>query len=637
MIKAMNEARHQKVKSSASLMTLFVLQAVCTVTLLIISLIMLLFIRSQKRILLETHAKREVLLLMANEIQQNSFDLTRLCRLFAVTGEEKYRTAYFEIIDWMTGKIPRPQTVHPKLFPGRTISRTDLLIELDCERDEIALLQQASQLSVEMTKLETQSIDSRKQDTYVTGPAEIRTGESIESFAIRIIHDSRYQNGVKKILQKLDEFFIKLDTRMSAVVAGSDRQLEIYGYITLGSLLLASVLVGMFIIFLNTAVLRPIVKTSKMFSYLKQYDLTKYMDVRSHNEIGQMQTDFNETVRNLRELIFAIQNNNESLSFVGHELSTQMTETASAIYEISTNIENVKKQVMTQSNSVIEIGSSLQTMMRTIEKLDNHIDIQTETVDNSFSSVEHMLHGIKTVNNNIEHNIQILDALNQATANGKTVVMESVELSKAVDESSGILLETSNVIQNIAAQTNLLAMNAAIEASHAGERGRGFAVVAGEIRKLAEESSAHGKNITAILQDLKGKIQRVTDSAEAIETQFDTIFDLVAKTKDQEQAIRTAMIDQKTDNERIVQVMEKIGTITHEVQKVSQEMLKGSKAVSSEMGILANMSDSIACSMHEMATGAIQINNAVQEVSNISVKNKQHIEMVAGEVSRFKV
>ena len=108
MAKVMNGFGRQQAKSSASLMTLFVLQAVCTVSLLIISLIMLLFIRSQKTVLLKTQAKREVLLLMSNEIHQNSFDLTRLCRLFAVTGEEQYRTAYFEIINWMTGKIPRP-------------------------------------------------------------------------------------------------------------------------------------------------------------------------------------------------------------------------------------------------------------------------------------------------------------------------------------------------------------------------------------------------------------------------------------------------------------------------------------------------------------------------------------------------
>ena len=350
-----------------------------------------------------------------------------------------------------------------------------------------------------------------------------------------------------------------------------------------------------------------------------------------------MAENFNKTIEKIGASVRSVSANTDLMKTVGNELAANMTETASAVYEISTNIEHVKKQVMTQSNSVIEIGSSLQAMMRTIEKLDSHVDIQTEAVDNSLISIDQMVKSIHTVNGGIETNVRILDELNHATDNGKTAVTESVGLSKEVDASSEILLETSSIIQNIAAQTNLLAMNAAIEAAHAGEAGKGFAVVAGEIRKLAEESSAHGKNITNILQALKHKIERMTASAESIEMQFDTIFGLVEKTKNQEQVIIQAMQEQKNGSMHVVQAMEKIGSMTHEVQLVSQEMLKGSTAVSDEMTLLAAMSDAIACSMNEMASGAVQINNAVQEVNDITQKNKMSIQNLSDEVSKFKV
>ncbi len=366
-------------------------------------------------------------------------------------------------------------------------------------------------------------------------------------------------------------------------------------------------------------------------------DLTVRLPVSGNDEMTDLSKYFNQTIGKIRASIKSIGNSAGKMQQVGQELASNMTETASAVYEISTNIEGIKKQMLTHTSSVVAIGSSLQVMAETIERVDEHIAVQAKNVENSTVSVRHMVSNIQSVAGTVENNLQTLKDLNGATGEGKKMIAETVKLSKAVAESSDVLLETSAVIENIAAQTNLLAMNAAIEAAHAGETGKGFAVVAGEIRSLAEAAAAQGKNITTILQTLKEKIAGVNEAALAAEHSFDAIFELAGKTQKQEERIMGDMKEQSGESEQIVHSMKRIEDMTQEVKRSSGEMLSNSNLVSQEMKRLGAMSDAIANSMHEMAAGAVQISNAVQDVNGISQTNKQSIEETVKEVGKFKV
>lgn len=399
-------------------------------------------------------------------------------------------------------------------------------------------------------------------------------------------------------------------------------------------------IVAVIIVYLNARkIVKPINATVSALKNISQGegDLTVRLPLTGNDEITELSQYFNQTIEKIADSVRAVGKSSITMQDVGDELASNMTETSSAVYEISTNIAGIKKQMLSHASSVVAVGSSLQVMAETIENVDNHIAVQTKNVENSSQAVNYMVSNIQLVASTVENNLKTLEELNDATGQGKKIIAETVDLSKSVAESSEVLLDTSAVIENIAAQTNLLAMNAAIEAAHAGEAGKGFAVVAGEIRSLAEESGTQGKNITAILKGLKEKIAKVNDAALSAERRFDAIFHLADKTQNQERNIMDAMREQNSGSEQIVQAMKQIENMTREVEKSSKEMLNNSNLVAGEMKRLGTMSDSIANSMNEMAAGAEQISKAVNEVSGISLTNKHSIENLVSEVGKFKV
>lgn len=248
-----------------------------------------------------------------------------------------------------------------------------------------------------------------------------------------------------------------------------------------------------------------------------------------------------------------------------------------------------------------------------------------------------MVANIASITQTLEKTDSAIKDLTAATGDGKATLVTSNTVTQKIAEESGSLLEASSVIQHIASQTNLLAMNAAIEAAHAGEAGKGFAVVADEIRKLAEESSVQGKTITATLKTLSSEIETLASSSKTVEGKFNAIFTLAEQVKEMSARLTEAMKEQGNGSKEVLTAIKNINMVTTEVQAGSEEMLKGSESVAQEMRKLDDLTRIITDSMNEMASGAIQINNAVQEVHEITQKNKQSIQNLAIEVSKFKV
>jgi methyl-accepting chemotaxis protein len=407
--------------------------------------------------------------------------------------------------------------------------------------------------------------------------------------------------------------------------------------VVVGALIVLAICLGAF--FMSRTISKPIVYTMNMLKDISEGegDLTQCLKVNTKDEMEELAHYFNLTLEKIRNLVVIIKDKASSLFDIGNELSGNMTETAAAVNQITSNIQSIKGRVLNQSASVTETNATMEQITINIDRLTDHVNRQSESVARSSSAIEEMLANIQSVTQTLIKNGDNVKDLSGASEVGRAGLQEvAADIQEIARESEG-LLEINAVMQNIASQTNLLSMNAAIEAAHAGEAGKGFAVVADEIRKLAENSGEQSKTISMVLKKIKDSIDKITKSTASVLNKFEAIDNEVRTVSEQEENIRNAMEEQSVGSKQILEAIGQLNEATQLVKESSEEMLEGSKQVIHESKNLEMATQEISVGMNEMATGAEQINVAVTRVDGISGENKESINVLVREVSKFKI
>ena len=381
---------------------------------------------------------------------------------------------------------------------------------------------------------------------------------------------------------------------------------------------------------------KRIIGLGSVLGSLAQGDFTALADTYK-DEIGQIGNYLNHTTDTMRELFKQVKNESNNMTTIGENLFLEMQKSGEAITQIADEIDSLHIATDDQAHSVSETSSAISQIIESIRDLNTSIEEQTSDVSNVSSAVEQMVANIQAVSGSVQKANTALQSLSAATSDGKSTLVETNTISQKIAEQSGGLLEASTVIENIAAQTNLLAMNAAIEAAHAGEAGRGFAVVAGEIRKLAEESSAQGKTISGTLKMITAEIDQLVKAASLAVEKFTVISQHTDAVQNSASMVAFSMSEQSKAGKEVLSSMQNINAVTQSVQQGSAEISGESEKVMDEVRNLDKVTHTLQNRMEGIVSNFMQINNSIYEVKSFTEKNKESIDRLVGEIGKFKV
>ncbi len=405
------------------------------------------------------------------------------------------------------------------------------------------------------------------------------------------------------------------------------------------------VLIGlaMFVFYFTLAILasralkRYFARLETLFGKIAAGDLTDRIKVKRNDEIGRLMTHLNMATEHSHTMLAALREEADKMTAIGSDLSSNMEETATAVKQISSNAATVKEKALMQAAGVTETAATGEQIQGKLNLLVEGITRQSESITQSSVLITSTAENMLRINKILSQNDELIKTVYGQMKAGTDGARAANEFVKKIAERSEALLEASQVIQNIASQTNLLAMNAAIEAAHAGESGKGFAVVADEIRKLAEESNMQGKQIGAVIKESTEIIAQVSEAGIQAEKTFTDVYGLISTISEKEDSIVNLMREQEENGAQVLSAIETINKVTRDVSSASVEMLEGGKQITAEMQKLAEITRETTDSMTEIASGAGQITDAVEEVVSLAEQNKTSIEHLAQEVGRFKI
>ena len=412
-------------------------------------------------------------------------------------------------------------------------------------------------------------------------------------------------------------------------------KLLLYIFETMAVVLVAAIFVSLFF---SKKFSKPIEETARILEKMAAGNLTLRLSAeKGNNEISKMRRSINAFTESINKMVAVSKQNIISLSKVAENLNENSSGISSEIKQISDNSSELADQAKTQLKTVSLTVDTMGKMSSITNQLSAQIHDQNNDLSQSSAAVEEMISNIKSITENIDKFGNSFNQLSSDSEDGKNKIENVINLIESVSAESKKLLDTNKVIEDVAQQTNLLAMNAAIEAAHAGEAGKGFAVVAEEIRKLSESTTKQSHYIKQTLSSVIENINEVTNAATSAGLTFGEIVNQISSDDSLITEIRSSMEEQSIGSKQIVDALGNIKETTHTIIENSKQMNSGIENVVAQVKELENAAKNLSSKTDEIKKSTQIINSNANKLIGMASENKKFAKELSAQTEKYIV